>query len=433
MLRRRLGPLAQRLRNPEGFVGPVVTLISGAAVAHGITGAALIALARIYSPADFGVLGLFSSILYTVSVGVCLRLDLAIILPDDDNEAFRLFCLALLGTAGFVAVSAIAVIVLPTHRFTNAAFVHLAPFLGWLPVSLAAVGVYSALQNWFIRERAYGMLARSRITQSAGAAATQVGLGLVSPSPLGLIVGFIMNSGAAMLVLLGPFMRSIRGRIQRPDWQGLKATFHKYRDFPRYSTWEALANSASIQMPILLIGALTNAPEVGQLTLAMTVVQAPMALFGNATAQVFMSQAPAKMREGHLGEFTTSTLRGLGRTGTPILLLLGIAAPFVFPALFGKEWSRAGILVAWMTPWLLLQFLASPVSSVLNITGHLRLASTWQITGLLFRLGAVWLGDYLFDGATEAFAVSGVFFYAAYLCIVLRIARTATVDEPRRT
>jgi O-antigen/teichoic acid export membrane protein len=423
VLRQRIDTIAARLRSPNGFLVPVLTLISGTAVAHAITGAALILLARIYSPAEFGVLGLFSSIVYTLSVAVCLRLDLAIILPEDDDEAFRLFLLALACTMGFVAVSAIVVVALPTHLNLNPAFIRLAPYLWLLPVNLLAVGAYSALQNWFIRERAYGLLARSRITQSAGAATTQIGAGLASPQPLGLIAGFIMNSGAATIVLLVPFLRSIRRRVKRPNWADLKDTLRKYGDFPRYSTWEALANSASIQLPILLIGALAGASEVGQLTLAMTVVQAPMALFGNATAQVFMSQAPARMREGALHAFTLSTLMGLVKTGVPLLLGLGVAAPFVFPFLFGDEWVRAGLLVSWMTPWLLLQFLASPVSSILNITGHLRLASAWQIIGLVFRLVTVWLGAQVMHGASEAFSISGALFYGAYLCIVLRISR----------
>jgi O-antigen/teichoic acid export membrane protein len=415
--------MAVRLRNPEGFLGPVLTLISGTAVAHAITGAALILLARIYSPADYGVLGLFSSIVYTLSVAVCLRLDLAIILPEEDSEALRLFWLALASAIGFAAVSALIIAVLPVHSIANPAFVSLSPYLWLLPVSLLAAGVYSALQNWFIRQRAYRLLARSRIVQSAGAATTQVGAGWVSPSPLGLIVGFIVNSGAATFVLLAPFIRSVRERLRRPKFAELRETLRKYGDFPRYSTWEAIANSASIQLPILLIGALAGAAEVGQLTLAMAVVQAPMALFGNATAQVFMSQAPARMRAGELHRFTLSTLKGLAKTGVPILVGLGIAAPFVFPFLFGKDWFRAGLLVTWMTPWLLLQFLASPVSSILNITGHLRLASAWQITGLAFRLAAVWLGHRLINGASEAFSISGALFYAAYLYIVLRIAR----------
>jgi O-antigen/teichoic acid export membrane protein len=418
-----------RLRDPEGFLGPVLTLISGTAIAHGITAATLILLARLYSPADFGILGLFSSIVYTLSVAVCLRLDLAIIIPRRDGEAFRLVCLALIAAVGIALLSALVVLALPAGAIRGETYAGLEPFLWLLPVNLLAIGVFSALQSWFVRERAYGLLTRSRILQSAGASTTQIAIGAFAPSPLGLIVGFVMNSGGALTLLLPRFLRSIRGRVRRPGRRRLAATFRKYSDFPRYSVWEALANSASIQLPILLVGALTNASEVGQLVLAMSVAQAPLALFGNATAQVFMSQAPTRMRAGQLAVFTRSTLTGLAKVGGPMLLGLGVLAPLIFPLLFGDEWARSGILVAWMAPWLLLQFLTSPVSSVLNITGRLKLASAWQITGLVFRLGAVWVGGTLAEGASEAYCISGALFYAVYLYMVIRISQN-WVDAP---
>ncbi len=421
-MRHALDLLNGRLRDPDGFLGPVLTLISGTAVAHGITAVALLALARLYTPGDLGVLGLYSSIVYTLSVIACLRFEIAIVLPDDDTEALRLLCLAVMAGIALSAVCGVVVAFLPKDAIDNQSYREVAPYLWLLPINLAAISVFAALQNWFVRKKSFGLLARSRIVQSAGAAGTQVGLGFLAPSPIGLIAGFIINSGAATLVLLGPFTRLVRIRL--PSLGELRATFRKYRDFPRYSVWEALASSASIQLPILLIGALTSAAEVGQLLLAMTVIQAPMALFGTATAQVFMAKAPTEAREGRLRQFTLQAMGGLARAGIPVLLLLGAAAPFVFPFLFGAEWERAGVLVTWMTPWLLLQFLVSPLTSVLNVTGQLRTALLLQLFGMIFRLGAVWFGVREFAwGANEAYALSGAVFYGAYLIVILAAVR----------
>ena len=82
------------------------------------------------------------------------------------------------------------------------------------------------------------------------------------------------------------------------------------------------------------------------------------------------------------------------------------------------------MLVAWMTPWLLLQFLASPVSSVLSVTGQLRVAMLLQLAGLALRLAAVWIGARVFAAvANEAYAVSGAVFYGAYLLVILVMTR----------
>ena len=41
-----------------GFVGAVAVLVGGTALAHGTTALALPLLSRLYSPADFGLLGI---------------------------------------------------------------------------------------------------------------------------------------------------------------------------------------------------------------------------------------------------------------------------------------------------------------------------------------------------------------------------------------
>jgi hypothetical protein len=66
-----------------------------------------------------------------------------------------------------------------------------------------------------------------------------------------------------------------------------------YRRFPVYSTWEALANSAAIHVPVILVAAVAAPDEAGYLMLAMYVLQAPMSLIGAAVGQVYLSKAPA--------------------------------------------------------------------------------------------------------------------------------------------
>src|SRR5690606_35040469 len=132
------------------------------------------------------------------------------------------------------------------------------PYFWLLPINVLAVGCYAALQGWFVRDRAYSFIAKTRVAQSFGAAGTQVGVGLLAPTPIGLIVGFIINSGAAALLMFGKVASQFRTTLRWPGLAALRETFTRYRDFPRFSVWEALANSASIQLPILLIGALAS-------------------------------------------------------------------------------------------------------------------------------------------------------------------------------
>jgi O-antigen/teichoic acid export membrane protein len=191
--------------------------------------------------------------------------------------------------------------------------------------------------------------------------------------------------------------------------------------FPRYSVLEALANAAGIHLPVLLIAALAAGPEAGYLALAMFLLQAPMALVGGAVGQVYLSGAPNAQREGRLAAFTSEMMAQLMKAAAGPIVFLAVVAPAAMGLVFGTDWTRAGVLVSWMAPWFLLQFVAAPASTALHVVGHQSWAMKLQLAGLGLRSGMV-IAAVLIDArfATEAFALSGFLFYAIFIVVVLK-------------
>src|SRR4029078_12442328 len=79
----RIGPLfgANRFARQVGLVA------GGTALGQGIILLGSPALNRLYLPARLGTFAIYSSLLFTFSVVVSLRFDLAVLLPVDDGEA----------------------------------------------------------------------------------------------------------------------------------------------------------------------------------------------------------------------------------------------------------------------------------------------------------------------------------------------------------
>jgi O-antigen/teichoic acid export membrane protein len=400
-------------------VRAVIVLVSGTALAHGLTAAALPVLSRLYSPTDFGMLAVFASALSIVSVAACLRYELAVPLPEQNDDALHLLALAIGCALGLATLLALPVLLAPVWIARQLGQPALAPYLWLLPVGVALAGAYSALQFWFVRQKGFGLLARTRIAQSACSVGTQVGLGWwAAVGPLGLLLGHVMNTGIACLLLGGQMARA----APRLSWAKTRAVAREYSRFPKYSTFEAVANSASIQLPIIMIAALAVPSEAGYLMMAMTVMQAPMSLIGTAISQVFLSRAPVEHREGRLGIFTVDILSALFKAGVGPLIAVGVLSPLLFGLVLGAGWQRAGFLVAWMTPWFILQFIVVPISMALHVTNHQRAALLLQLAGIVIRVGAVIAAPYLMPGkVSEIYAVSGFFFYLLYLAVVLRL------------
>ncbi|WP_183035350.1 lipopolysaccharide biosynthesis protein [Cupriavidus sp. UME77] len=413
----------------KGFVKSVGVLVGGAAFSQALMVLVLPLLTRLYAPADFSVLAVYASILGVVSVAACLRLEIAIPLPLRDDDAANLLALALCCSAGVAGVSALLVALLP-EQFANllAKGGGLRPYLWLLPLGIWLSSSYTALQFWSTRKKRFSVIAKTRMTQGIGGASTQVALGFAGMAPLGLVLGQMINSGAGIFGLVRDAL-SDRTALSSISRSRMRSVFFEYSRFPKYSTLESLANSAGIQIPIIIISAYAVGAEAGFLLLASRVMLSPMTLIGGAVSQVYLSHAPEELRIGNLGRFTARTMGGLLKTGVGPLIFAGIMAPVMFPLIFGPQWRRAGEMLYWMTPWFVMQFLASPVSMTLHVTQSQRAALVLQVLGLVLRVGAVSAAVCLAQlWIFESYAITSFIFYLFYLWVVILTAQIRVED-----
>lgn len=406
------------------FLRSVAILTSGTAVGHGLTFAALPFLSRLYSPSDFGILALYTGIVSILSVAVCLRFDVAVALPESDQQSLDILVLAISIAAVLSTVLAIVIFKLPSRLLEIVGVQKLADYLWLVPISAIAAGVGSSAQNWFLRTQRFSLISKTRAAQSTATVSSQAGIGLTLQNSSGLLLGQIAGSILSSAIFAVRLVTDVHARRLSfvRGFLSFKTTFKQYSHYPKYSTAEALLNSASTQIPIILISAAVAPAEAGYIVLAMYAMQAPMALVGSSVAQVYLSNATIENRAGRLSEYTTAVLQKLIKIGTGPILAIGILSPFLFDTIFGESWSRAGLIVAWMTPWFLIQFLASPVSMTLHVSENQRTAFVLQLSGVLIRVGLVTaMIAFEADFLAEGYALSGAIFYSLYLATVLRI------------
>lgn len=405
------------------FVKNVSVLVGGTAFAQLITILVLPILTRLYSPEDFGVLAVYSSLLALISVVACLRFEIAIPIPKKDEDAAALLFLSL-SSVVLITLLTIIGVMLFSGQIEQATEGKLIGYVWLIPIGVFFSGLYAALQYWATRHKAFPLVAKTRMTQAVSGSGTQLGFGYFGFAPFGLLIGQLLSVAAGIVGLGGYLIKNNLNIFKKVDCQRVKLVFKQYDRFPKYSTWEAFANAGTIHFPIILIAYYAFGPEAGFVMLTMRLLSAPMGLVGKSVAQVYLSEAADRYHQGQLKIFTHKTIWSLVKVGAPPLLLVGILAPFVIPVIFGEEWQRAGVVVTWMVPWFFMQFITSPVSMALHITNKLKIAMVLQISGLILRAGSVlYTGLYFNQSVTEVFAVSGFIFYVMYLSVVIFILR----------
>lgn len=409
----------------SGFVRSTGVLVGGTALAQALTVLALPVLTRLYSPEDFSVLAVYVAILTMISVIACLRLEIAIPLPESEEVAANLLALALTFAAVFAGVFALVVIGFGDRFFGAIGKPELSPY-GWLlPVGVWLAASYAALQYWATREKQFELVAKTRVAQATVGLSAQLGLGWWEAGPVGLLLGHALLAGSGILALI---RRNI-GVFRLVSLPNMKSAFGQYRRFPIYSTFEALTNNAGMQVPVLLIAAYAVGPEAGFLLLATRALGTPVNLIGGAIAQVYLSRAPEEMRAGRLASFTVKILFKLAHLTIVPLVLLALIAPCAFAFVFGEEWRRAGELIVWMTPWFVLKLLSSPVSMVMHVKMQQRAMLFITIYGLVLRVAVVLAVALSYTPAmAEAYALASAGFYLSLLLMVGRVAGLSQLE-----
>lgn len=410
---------------PRGaFLRNVGILTGGTVAAQALSVLALPLLTRLYSPEDFSLLAVYAAVTSIITVVACLRYNVAIPLPEDDADGMALMFAALLAATTISLLIALPVLLFPDLSSVLLGQPGLAPYLWMVPLGVIFSSTYDSLQYWASRKKRFKLVARTRITRAVAGVGTQLSIGSLAPSPFGLIFGQLLNGVFGIWALARDSLKSDRPVLHRIDTARVVTQASRYRRFPIWSVPEAFSNTAGQELSVILIAAIVAGPEAGFLFLAMRVMAIPVQMIGSSVAQVFLAEAPARLREGTLALFTRRTIRTLFKTGAPPLLAVGVLSPILFPLVFGADWERAGWLVAWMTPWFVLQFIVSPVSMVLIVTERVQLAFALQIFGLLARTLPIIVADATgVSELSETFAISSAFFYGAYLFVILGAVR----------
>lgn len=412
-----------RIISGSGFLADVAKLSVGTLSGRLIAIIALPVLTRLYSPEDFAVLATYLAILGILSVVACLRLEIAIPLAETDEDGVNLLALALSALALLTLITTLLATIIPDRLAGWIGNPDIKPYLWLVPLGIALAGTYSAFQYWATRMKRFGHIARTRVTQSLLGAATMLSMGWLAFTPLGLLLGNAISFGAGGFGLALGVLRKDRDLLRRIRPSNMLTALHRNKRYPLFSTPEALLNVAGSKLPVLIIAAAAG-PEAGFLMLATQLMTIPMSLLGGSISQVYMSRAPEALRDGRLPELTLSIMRRLALIGVPSLLLVGILAPPLVPYVFGAEWARTGVIVAWMTPWIMLQFIVSPVSMMLHTVSLQNWAMLLQVAGFVIRVGAVLVAVSLDpQWLVPAFTISSALFYVIYIVAVIIAAK----------
>lgn len=405
----------------------VAKLMTGTAIGQAIALLAAPVLSRLYSPDEFGVVGVFLALASVLAVVSALRLELAIVVPKADDEALVIMATALLIVGGFVLVAAVILFFMaaPIAGWLGAPAV--APLLGALPLYVGLMGTFQVFNYWSTRNSRFGRLATAHVARSVSTAATQAALGAGGLGAAGMLAGQVAGQALATATLLGRAAlggsQVLRTKVSLAVARGI---VRRYSDFVAFGAPQALINAVSQSVPALVLTSAFGAGAAGQFLLAQRVVTAPGNLLGQSLRQVLYPHLSRRLDDPKLPRFALNVTLGLAGLAVVPVVLLAIFGPSVFAWLFGEEWRLGGSFAGYLSLMFAMGLTNIPAMSLIPLLRMQRWHASYEVVYLVVRVAALVVGGLLVGpiGAVAGYSFAGLAFNIVLIVVVLNRLRT---------
>lgn len=418
---------------PAAFRRNVLTLLSGTALAQVIPLLAAPVLARLYTPEQFGALALLLAVANPISLVVCGRYELTVVLPREDAQANLL---ARLGLVLAVCITLLLGLAIVLFRDPLSALLG-GPAALWplllAPLLFGLMGFFQPLNNWLIRKEAFRAMGVNKMVQTSGITLVSLALGWYAVHH-GLLWGYL--AGWAAYVVVGVVQARRQAFRFRPlDVQAMRAASREHREFPLYNTLPALLQTATLSIPIFFMVRMFGEDATGQLNLCRQTVLLPVTFFATTWMQVYMQRASRTVieRDPVLPGLRRSLMALAGMAAALAITLL-IGGPWLFTFVFGDAWAEAGRFARILAVPIGLQFVVTPLTVLLPPVGRIKGLSFWQVlyfaSVLLYSLLPVSGASGYLQGlaVVESLALFGLLVYI--LRMAQRHDRDLRPDEP---
>ena len=421
--------MIKRLKLKSEFSRNVLTLMTGTSIAQAIPIAISPILTRIYTPEDFGILALFTALASVFAVIATLRYELAIIQPGQNEDAAALVVLSIIIGLGFSLLILLGVFIFNTQIQQLLNNSEIGVWLYLVPFSVLLTSLYQSLNYWNTRNKQYKKIAYSKVAKGFGASSAQVGLGVATITG-GMILGYITGQVSALWVLLSKAFKHDKDDFRHVTKQRVWKNAKIYKKFPKYSTLGAFADTASLQMPILILSKFYDMGTTGMFSLTFRVLHLPMTFMSASLSQVLFQKIAHLQHHSpqHIHRLIIKLFLILLAMMLPFVIFIGLFGEALFVFVFGEPWHEAGSLAAILVIAVAVRFAVSPLSSVLAMDHNVKLGVLWQFIYLFTITSTL----YLFSSENiktfvVAFVVHEVVLYFLYLAFILKGAKNIQV------
>lgn len=419
------------------FFRSVVVLVSGTALAQLIPILVMPIVSRLFSPEDFGVLGLFTAFVSVATATVSLSFHLAIVSNATNRTAAILAGLGLLAIVPMSLISLGGLAIVRQRELLGFGALAVSDLV-WAWFALVAVGVFGVFRYWQVREHGFGAISRATVGQSVGRVAGQVITGLLSLGGSGLVFAEALGRTFGVSYLGRLSFSTLRSHLVNSNRREFWHVAKEFRKFPLLNMPSSVINTLGSAMLIPLVASSYGIVVSGQFSMGYRVLTLPIAVIGSAVADVFHSQLVRAAERGtvHARKLFFAVSGGLFLAGLLPSIVIMMFGQQIVAVVLGEQWSQAGLIASGLMPWLLGSFAVSPVSRVVMVYRGQELKLVYDLLNIAGIVGVFMLGrreEWAIEYTAQVLGWTQALAYAVYFLLLWRILMVKSVGDSRET
>ena len=399
-----MGAWASNIRK-NAFLRDVGRLLSANVVAQAVGLLVYPLLTRLYTPADFGLLYIFTSIAGVLVLLGTAGYQFAIPLPRDDKDGAACF------HAGLLCLAPLLVLLVMAIPFSAAiagwfGSTELAAWLPLMPLYVGLLCLWNLLNWWYTRCRQFGSVSRYQLSNSLLNAALKLLLGWLKV-PHGLMAATVSVPPLSVGLNMLAGRRHLRSLM---SWDGLRcrSMLAAYRNFPLFTLPQSLINQFFGNLPAWLLAPHFGQGALGLWSMALMLGFTPINTVCNSIYQVLFADVSKRVNNRELVKHLFVRLEkwALGIT-LPLFAALYFVLPTLTGWLLGEEWGEAGRYIRWFLPWLAVTVLTSSTAFLPDIFFRQNVKLWFEILLAAVRAAGIFAGIWC-NSFTVAVACYGI-------------------------
>lgn len=361
------------------------------------------------------------------SVVSSLKYEMAIVLPQSDSEAKKIYQLSIFILFLFSLIILLIFILLQDFFLSLLNAENIKGYVLLIPFGIFCYGLLEIVKYGLIRKKNFNKFAFIRVSQVSVTQVCSIGIGLFHPEIFTLIFSYILG----IIVSITLFIKNSTVNITQRSVQNLKELVLRYKKFPTINSSLVFLNTLSNELPIFFLSKYFSMEMVGLFMLANRIAIIPLNLIGSSVNKVYFQKASESFNENPslLLRDYTKTVKRLALIGIIPFSLILIFSPLFTRIIFGSEWEFSGMIMQILSLSMFFKFITSPISTTFTVLDKQEIGLFLTLLSIIIRFSVMYYFRETIMSMLWALVFSTTLYYLMYnLCVYFTLLRKVKTE-----